>query len=162
METAVVALGANLGDRVAMLAEAARRLGALGPVVARSSLWETAPVGPPQPDYLNAIVLVQTALEPEPALELLLGIERALGRERRVRWGPRTIDLDLIALGSRLFASERLVLPHPEAHRRAFVLAPLAEVAPTLELPGVGHISELLARLPESERAGVRFTDLAW
>jgi 2-amino-4-hydroxy-6-hydroxymethyldihydropteridine diphosphokinase len=161
-QEAVIALGANLGDRAATLSEAARQLASLGRVRARSSLWQTAPLGPPQPDYLNAAALVETALPPLEVLEGLLTIERAFGRERRERWGPRTIDLDLVALGSVQLASERLILPHPEASRRAFVLAPIAEVAPDLVLPGFGRVVELLAALPESARAGVRSTRLAW
>src|SRR4051812_41966994 len=125
-ETAVIALGANLGERAETLRRATDALGALGEIVAKSSLYETAPVGPAQPDYLNAIVLLRTALEPVELLAALLEIERGLGRERREKWGPRVIDLDLVAYGERTLDLPGLTLPHPEAHRRAFVLAPLA------------------------------------
>lgn len=161
-QLAVVALGSNLGDRAALLRRAAAALGGLGRVRARSSLYETAPVGPPQPPYLNAVVLVQTALGPRELLAALLAIECSLGRVRDVRWGPRTIDLDLVALGDVRCADPDLVVPHPEAARRAFVLAPLVEVAPAFLLPGQGVARALFAALPAADRAGVRPTPLAW
>lgn len=159
---AVVALGSNLGDRAALLSGALRLLGTLGTVTARSRLYETAPVGPPQPSYLNAVALLETSLAPRALLDGLLGIERSLGRVREARWGPRTVDLDLIALGDRVVREEGLVVPHPEAHRRAFVLVPLEELAPTLSLPGVGVVRALVAALPEADRAGVRPSEVAW
>lgn len=155
-ELAVVALGANLGDRQATLDRAGAALARLGTIVAASPVFETAAVGPPQPDYLNGVVLLRTALAPDALLEELLAVERRLGRERRERWGPRVIDLDLVAYGARVWHGERLELPHPEAHRRAFVLAPLCEVAPDFELPGYGVARALLAALPAHERASVR------
>ena len=138
-----MALGANLGDPAAQLAAAARGLEAFGTVLRRSPLYLTEAVGGPegQPPYLNAVVQLEThALHDDPrtVLKLLLDIERRLGRERRERWGPRTIDLDLLDLGGRIFIAPPIRvgdedlpgirLPHPRMAERAFVLAPLAEV----------------------------------
>jgi 2-amino-4-hydroxy-6-hydroxymethyldihydropteridine diphosphokinase len=159
---AVVAMGSNLGDRAGHMSRALAALSSLGEVVARSALHESAPVGPPQPGYLNAVALVETALSARAFLEGLLGIERSLGRVRDVRWGPRTIDLDLVALGPCVVVEPGLVVPHPEAHRRAFVLLPLAEVAPALELPGRGVVRDLVAALPAADRADVRVSPEAW
>lgn len=158
MQQAAVALGSNLGDRLATLRSAVQALGGVGALTARSALYETAPVGPPQPDYLNAVVLLDTALEPLALLDALLDIERRHGRVRgQARWGPRTLDLDLLALGDRVVRSDRLVLPHPELAVRAFVLRPLADVAAGLVLPGHTHsVAELWQARPDDERAGVR------
>jgi len=156
MVRALVALGSNLGDRTVLLTAAVSGLGALGRVVARSSLYETPPLGPPQPDFLNAVVLLETARTPEELLAGLLSIERALGRERGERWGPRRIDLDLVAYGEVVLATDTLVLPHPGAASRAFVLVPAAELAPDWLLPGFGTVSSLRDALPESARASMR------
>jgi 2-amino-4-hydroxy-6-hydroxymethyldihydropteridine diphosphokinase len=130
---AYVALGANLGDRRASLMHALEALGALGRVPARSSLWESPPVGPftgePGPDYLNAAAALDTALPAEALLDGLLSIERAMGRERAARNAPRTIDLDLLLYGDAVIGGDRLQVPHPRMHERAFVLEPLAEIA---------------------------------
>ena len=158
---AVVALGSNLGDCAGALGSAAAALGRVGREVARSSLYDTAPVGPPQPRYLNAVMLLETALGPLELLEALLAVERQLGRVRTARWAPRTIDLDLVALDDLVVDLPGLTLPHPRAHLRAFVLAPLVEVAPEWTLPGRGRARELLASLEAAERAGVRRTELA-
>lgn len=162
MPLAVIALGSNLGSREDHLRAALDALGRLGTITRRSSLYETPPVGPPQPNYLNAIVLVETALEPATLLGELLAIERTRGRIRDVRWGPRTLDLDLVAYGDRAVSQPGLHVPHPEAHRRAFVLVPLAEVAPSLVLPGHGRVDELLRNLPEADRRDVRAKSLTW
>lgn len=160
---AYVALGSNLGDRLGNLREALSRIDAtLGLRVLRvSSVWETAAVGPPQPDYLNAVVEVDSCRTPSGHLQVLLGIEAAMGRVRdpSVRWGPRPIDLDLLWQGGLLRSSPALELPHPRIAERAFVLAPLAELAPDLLLPGAGggrSVSRLLADLPDEVRAEVR------
>ncbi|MFM2152123.1 MAG: hypothetical protein RL199_558 [Pseudomonadota bacterium] len=152
--TSVIALGSNLGDREVFLRTACARLGQLGHLVAVSSLYETAPIGPSQPVYLNGVALLATELEPTDLLRGLLGIESSLGRVRDVRWGPRSIDLDLVAMDDLVVDAPELTLPHPEAHRRAFVLAPLAEVAPDFVLVGHGTAAALLAALPPAERAG--------
>lgn len=156
MTRAVVALGANLGNREATLRGAVKALSELGDVVSRSSLYETAPVGPPQPAYLNAVALVDTALPAREVLERLLDIERRFGRERRLRWGPRTLDLDLIACGDTVVSEPGLTLPHPEAARRAFVLVPLCEVAPDWPFPDGRTARQLLAELDPQALAGVR------
>jgi len=128
----VVGLGANLGDARAGLAAAARQLAARYPLAAASSLWRTAPVGPPQPDYLNAAVLLRIDDHPLALLALCQRLERAAGRDRagEPRWGPRTLDLDLLVAQGCVSEGPRLRLPHPRLHERRFALLPAAEVAP--------------------------------
>ena len=112
-----------------------------------SSLVRSAPLGPPQPDYANQVLEVETDLDPLVLLERLQAIERRFGRVRRARWGPRTLDLDLLLVGSLQHRSPELELPHPELARRRFVLVPLNELAPSLVHPVLGKpISELLAQ----------------
>jgi 2-amino-4-hydroxy-6-hydroxymethyldihydropteridine diphosphokinase len=132
---AVIGLGANLGDRLGALRAAAARL----PVVGRSRVYETAPVGgPPQPHYLNAAALVAFDGEPIALLDRLLAIELELGRVRDVKNGPRTIDLDLLWIDGRVVAEDRLAVPHPRLHERAFALAPLLDVVPGAVDPRTG------------------------
>ncbi|WP_008317696.1 2-amino-4-hydroxy-6-hydroxymethyldihydropteridine diphosphokinase [Leptolyngbya sp. PCC 6406] len=126
-----IALGSNLGPSsdilkgaIAALARHPQIQGVLG-----SRIYKTAPVGPPQPDYLNACVRLTTALAPEELLRSLLRIEASFGRERRERWGPRHLDLDLLLFGDLVMMTPSLQLPHPRMHERAFVLVPLAEIA---------------------------------
>lgn len=155
MTTAYVALGSNLGDRATLLRAALVTLQRGGDVqvVTESAVYETAPVGgPEQPDYLNMVVAVATALEPEALLERCLAIEAEHGRVRRERWGPRTLDLDLLAFGAEERRSERLTLPHPRMAERAFVLVPLAEIAPELKI-GDTTAGALAARI---DRSGLR------
>jgi 2-amino-4-hydroxy-6-hydroxymethyldihydropteridine diphosphokinase len=117
-------------------------------VLAVSQLRETEPVGVvDQPSFLNGAVAVETTRDPRALLELLLEIERSLGRVRRERWGPRTVDLDLLLYGDVVVDEPGLSVPHPHLHERRFVLEPLAELAPGLEIPGRGRVSELLAAL---------------
>jgi 2-amino-4-hydroxy-6-hydroxymethyldihydropteridine diphosphokinase len=151
MLDAVIGLGANLGDRRAALAAAARAIEGFGSVLARSALYETDPVGPPQPRYLNAALLVRTELEAEPLLDVLLGIEKELGRVRRERWGPRSIDLDLLWFDGTIHRSPRLTVPHPSLRERAFALRPLLDVAPGARdlADGVAY-AEVLASLDAS------------
>jgi 2-amino-4-hydroxy-6-hydroxymethyldihydropteridine diphosphokinase len=149
-------LGSNLGDSLQTLRRAAAALGGLGAVVAASPVYETDPVGlTEQPAFLNAVVELDTTLEPLPLLDALLAIEADSGRERGVRFGPRTLDLDLIWYDGRRLESDRLTLPHPRAHEREFVLRPLADLAPELPLAG-STAGRLLAGLPGQ---GVRPTD---
>jgi 2-amino-4-hydroxy-6-hydroxymethyldihydropteridine diphosphokinase len=155
---AAIALGANLGERAQILRRACELLVTEGDIVARSPVYETAPVGPPQPDYLNAVVLLRTTRPARALLDALLTIERKLGRIRSERWGARLLDLDLLTHGDAVVDEPGLTLPHPEIRHRAFVLVPLADVAPALVLPGVGEVRALLAALPAFERAGVRPT----
>jgi 2-amino-4-hydroxy-6-hydroxymethyldihydropteridine diphosphokinase len=132
---ATVALGSNLGDRLGQLRAGVEGLRALGEVVGVSALYETDPVGgPAQGRYLNAVVLLETRLEPEVLLEGLHRIEGDSERTRDVHWGPRTLDLDLITYEDREVTLPHLQVPHPRAHERRFVLAPLDEVAPDVRL----------------------------
>jgi 2-amino-4-hydroxy-6-hydroxymethyldihydropteridine diphosphokinase len=150
----VVGLGANLGDRVATLKSAVTALGAHGGVLAVSDLYETSAVGPPQPDYLNAAVLLESALAPTHVMRALLDVEQRHGRERRERWGPRTLDLDLLHSPALVVREPTLTLPHPELGRRAFALAPLLDVLPDAVDPVSGaRFTEVLGSV---DRAGVR------
>jgi len=121
------------------------RLGALGIVTGVSSLWETAPIGGvPQDDYLNAVVGLDTVIGPRPLLQAFLAIEADAGRERRERWGPRTLDIDLLLYGDAVIAAEGLQIPHPRMGERRFVLEPLSEVWPDAIVPGLGSVTRLL------------------
>jgi 2-amino-4-hydroxy-6-hydroxymethyldihydropteridine diphosphokinase len=136
---AYVAFGANLGEPAETLRAAAVSLGRRPGVdlVAGSPIYRTRPIGPPgQPDYANAVARVDTTLAAEALLDVLHAVEGEFGRVRDVRWGPRTLDLDLIWYGGEERASERLNLPHPRAHEREFVLRPLADLDPDLVLRG--------------------------
>jgi 2-amino-4-hydroxy-6-hydroxymethyldihydropteridine diphosphokinase len=149
MTRAFVALGGNLGDTRAILRQALDALGALPRtrLMARSRFYRTPPWGlREQPPFLNAAAELDTALGPHELLDALLRIEREAGRVRDgERWGPRTLDLDLLHMDGLALHDERLTLPHPRIAERAFVLLPLAELAPDLELPGQGAVSDLLA-----------------
>ena len=145
MTRAFVGVGANLGDREATIREA---LAALPDVVAVSELRETEPVGVvDQPAFLNGAIALETDLSPRELLDALLEIERGLGRERHERWGPRTIDLDLLLYGGELIDEPGLTVPHPRLHERRFALEPLLDLDPELSIPGRGRVSELLAGL---------------
>jgi 2-amino-4-hydroxy-6-hydroxymethyldihydropteridine diphosphokinase len=142
---AFVGLGSNLGDRAATIRAA---VDALPGVVAVSTLRETDPVGvTEQPAFLNGAAAIETELAPRELLETLLAIERMLGRERLERWGPRTIDLDLLLYGGETVDEPGLTVPHPHLHERRFALEPLAELDPELEVPGRGRVRDLLAEL---------------
>ncbi|MGN2244394.1 2-amino-4-hydroxy-6-hydroxymethyldihydropteridine diphosphokinase [Frateuria sp. GZRR33] len=149
MTRAFVALGGNLGDTRAALRKALDALDALPHtrLVAHSRFYRTPPWGlREQPPFLNAVAALETALGPHALLDALLGIERAAGRVRDgERWGPRTLDLDLLHVDGVVLEDQRLTLPHPRIAERAFVLLPLAELAPDLELPGQGRVEALLA-----------------
>jgi len=147
---AFVGLGANLGDRESTIADAARLLGERGGIhlLAVSTLRETDPVGVvDQPRFLNGAALVETALGPRELLDALLAIERELGRVRDRRWGPRTIDLDLLVYGDLELDEPGLTVPHPRLHERRFALEPLAELDPELTIPGRGQVRDVIARL---------------
>jgi 2-amino-4-hydroxy-6-hydroxymethyldihydropteridine diphosphokinase len=142
---AVVSLGANIGDPKANLDLAVALLREATEVIAVSSYLQTKPVGgPEQPDYLNAVAIVESELPAKDLLALLNDIETAMGRTREIHWGPRVIDLDLIQYGGLLVNDEKLTLPHPRAHERRFVLAPWFEIDPEAILLTHGRISDLL------------------
>jgi 2-amino-4-hydroxy-6-hydroxymethyldihydropteridine diphosphokinase len=145
MIDAVVGFGANLGEVRASFRSALARLDAVGEVVARSSLYSSAAVGPPQPDYLNAAIRLHTELEPRELLDRLLAIERDLGRERRERWGPRVIDLDILWIAGHAVDEPGLTVPHPRLGERPFALLPLIEVAPDATDPRSGASYAALA-----------------
>ena len=146
---AVIALGANIGDPQEQMAIAIALLCESLDVIAISKVISTAPVGgPAQPDYLNAVCIAESDLPAADLLALLHGIEKSLGRVREEKWGPRTIDLDLIQYGTILSSADELTLPHPRAHERRFVLEPWSEIEPDAILLTHGKISELLAQLP--------------
>ncbi len=149
MTRAAFGLGSNLGDRRAFLEAAVRGLAEAGQVLAVSSFRETEPVGgPPQPRFLNAAVAVGTERSPRELLALAQELERRAGRTRGGRWGPRTLDVDLLLYGDILLREPDLVLPHPRLGERLFVLEPLAEVALDWPVPGTGRtVGELLADL---------------
>ena len=149
---AFVGIGGNLGDDVeTTLVEALWAVDGLPQTSIRrqSAFYRTPAWGrTDQPDFLNAVVELQTRMVPEVLLESLLEIERRFGRDRGAeseRWGPRTVDLDLLLYGDETLDSGGLTLPHPRLHERAFVLVPLAEIAPALEIPGRGRVDALLA-----------------
>jgi 2-amino-4-hydroxy-6-hydroxymethyldihydropteridine diphosphokinase len=156
VEVGYLGLGSNVGDRRAHLQAAVEDLWAHGVMVlSSSSVYETEPVGevPDQRDFLNACLRVETELGPEPLLDAGKAVERALGREAGgVRHGPRPIDVDLLLLGDRRWASERLRLPHPQVTSRRFVLVPLLELDPELEVPGAGRAADALAALGDGQR----------
>jgi dihydroneopterin aldolase/2-amino-4-hydroxy-6-hydroxymethyldihydropteridine diphosphokinase len=146
--TAVLALGSNLGARQQELQRAVDQLAATPGlrVTAVSPVYETDPVGgPEQPDFLNAVVLAVTDLPPTALLRRAQAIEAAARRTREVRWGPRTLDVDIVAYGEQVSADPTLTLPHPRARERAFVLAPWRDADPDAELPGYGPVAALLA-----------------
>jgi len=174
MRTAYIGMGGNLaswaGEPEATLAAAAVRLGSLGRVVARSSLYSTAPVGfAAQPRFVNAVVELETALEPRQLLDGLLAIEREFGRDRAAGFatGPRTLDLDILLFGDRDIRESDLKIPHPRLAERAFVLVPLNEIDSQLLVPGVGKTAmQLLNCLDRScegaSDAVVRLQSDAW
>ena len=159
MIEAYIGLGSNLGDRMGNLAAAIERLSREPGFTLRrvSVAYETAPVGPPQPGYLNAAAQVGTLLSPRATLSRLRAIEEALGRVRRERWGSREIDLDLLLYGDRAIDETGLQVPHPLLAQRAFALEPLCEIAPDAWHPvRQMTVAELRDRLPPGERAQVR------
>jgi 2-amino-4-hydroxy-6-hydroxymethyldihydropteridine diphosphokinase len=152
-----VGVGSNLGDRWGRLAHAARALRASPrvAVAAASRVWDAAPLGPPQPRYLNAVLELETDLPPLDLLDVLQEIERTGARARSaVRWSARSLDLDLLLYGDLVLRHPRLVVPHPDLVARRFVLAPLAELRPDRVVPGTGRtVAQLLAILPPEDLA---------
>jgi len=152
----VLALGSNLGDRRDILQGSVDAIAGIPGVqlMAVSPVYETVPVGgPPQPDYLNAVLLARTTLPSRALLDLLHEVEAAFSRVREVRWGPRTLDIDIITVDGEASSDPELMLPHPRAHERAFVLAPWHDVDPDAVLPGHGPVAALFTTVDGS---GVR------
>ena len=143
---AYVGIGANLGDARANVLDALRRLALVDGtlVIETSGLYRTAPIDSSGDDYINAVACIDTALDPHELLKALQDIEQAHGRERPYRNAPRTLDLDLLLYGDQVIATETLTVPHPRMHERGFVLAPLAEIAPDLVIPGIGPVHDYL------------------
>jgi 2-amino-4-hydroxy-6-hydroxymethyldihydropteridine diphosphokinase len=160
MTRAVLSLGANLGDRAGAIRAALAALADDG-LVARSTLYETPPWGPvEQPPYLNAVAVVRGPRDAAGWLARAHELEQAAGRTREVRWGARTLDVDVVAVtgddGEPVLSDDpQLTLPHPRAHERAFVLVPWASLDPTAVLPGHGRVVDLVAALPPEEVAAV-------
>jgi 2-amino-4-hydroxy-6-hydroxymethyldihydropteridine diphosphokinase len=153
----VLALGSNAGDRLASMQAGIDDLAAAGGIDLQrvSAVFETSPVGgPDQPDYLNAVLLATSALPCGEVLRLAQVAEHAQGRVRTVRWGPRTLDIDIIACGDEISDDPVLTLPHPRAHERAFVLAPWHDVDPGATLPGLGSVAAQLAVLEADPGGG--------
>jgi 2-amino-4-hydroxy-6-hydroxymethyldihydropteridine diphosphokinase len=152
----VLALGSNLGDRQDILQRAVDAVAGIEGVrlTGVSPAYETVPVGgPPQPDYLNAVVLADVSIPSDELLDRVHEIEAAFDRVRAVRWGPRTLDIDIVTVAGERSDNPDLTLPHPRAHERAFVLAPWHDVDPGAVLPGYGPVADLLAL---ADQTGIR------
>ncbi|MGI8317304.1 2-amino-4-hydroxy-6-hydroxymethyldihydropteridine diphosphokinase [Halobacillus mangrovi] len=160
MNTAYIALGSNIAEREDFLKSAIEMLEEHSEiqVTEKSSVYETAPVGyTDQSDFLNMVVKVTTSLQPLQMLDHCQSIEAELGRERIVKWGPRTIDLDILLYNHENMKAERLMIPHPHMHERAFVMVPLAELAPEVILPHMNRSAEEILRgLPAEEVESMR------
>lgn len=157
--SAYIGVGSNLGDSQRLVGEALQGLAGLPQttLAGHSSLYRTDPVGvTDQPPFINAVAHLETGLAARSLLKALLALEARAGRVREQPWGPRTLDLDLLVFGNQELWFPELVVPHPELHRRAFVLYPLAEIAPNLEIPGLGPVTALCRQIPAEgiERLG--------
>lgn len=155
MITVYVGLGSNVGERLDNLRAAVAALHDSNAieVVRASAVYDTDPVGPAQPTFLNAVIEIRTSLRPHPLLARLQAIEREVGRVQRERWGPREIDLDLLLYGEEVVSEPGLRVPHASMTQRAFVLVPLADLAPFARVPGAGRVVE---HLDEVDGRGVR------
>lgn len=153
-----LSLGSNLGNRLEMLKTAVKYMQSRGLAVEKKSrVWETPPWGlKGQPPFLNMCISAWTGLEPFALLRMLKNIEADMGRSKTIRWGPREIDIDIILFGSLILNDQKLTIPHPHMHERAFVLKPLAEIAPDAVHPTLrADAATLLGRLPSSETEGM-------
>lgn len=149
-----VGLGSNLDDPIRQVTLALQAMADLADsqLVNRSSLYRSAPMGPAhQPWFVNAVAELATGLAPEPLLGELQKIEQRQGRVRTLHWGPRSLDLDILLYGSEQMATQRLTIPHPGISQRDFVLVPLLEIAPDIDIPGLGSAQRLAGRLPTSD-----------
>jgi 2-amino-4-hydroxy-6-hydroxymethyldihydropteridine diphosphokinase len=153
---AILSLGANLGDRKGTIEQAIVRIGETKGirVLATSAIYESVALtdsgyDPEQPSYLNAVVQIETSLKPKALLAVLNEIENEFGRIRLKRWAPRTLDIDIITFGHELIETKTLIVPHPRAFERSFVLVPWLEVDPEAVLPGRGKVSDLVAELSD-------------
>ena len=159
MNKVFIALGSNIAPRLGYLTQAIERLQQEPSInhIKKSAVYETEPVGLVDQDrFLNMVVELETNLEPEELLNTCQNIERILGRKREVRWGPRTVDLDILLYNQEQMATDRLTVPHPRLQERAFVLVPLVELCPSLYIRGLGQTaSQLLTTLPLQDREGV-------
>ncbi|MEN8113821.1 MAG: 2-amino-4-hydroxy-6-hydroxymethyldihydropteridine diphosphokinase [Actinomycetota bacterium] len=158
MTTCAVGLGSNIGDRLSHLRAATRGLAAVSRVVEVSPVYETAPVGGPEQDpYLNAVALVETARTPTGFLNELLLIERSRGRARGVRWGPRTLDLDILVWGDQAIDEPGLTVPHPRMLERRFVLEPLLAIWPDARMPNGSSVATALERVADQDLTPTSF-----
>lgn len=157
MHVAYIGFGSNIGDRLAHIQNAIHALSKTEEISLQkiSSVYKTDPVGyEVQAEFLNGVAAIQTSLPPLSLLHTLKNIETAIGRQHRIRWGPREIDLDILIYGDLCLETEKLVIPHAEMHRRRFVLAPLTEIAPDLVHPVLKeNVQTLLARLDDDKSA---------
>ncbi|SMO60692.1 2-amino-4-hydroxy-6-hydroxymethyldihydropteridine diphosphokinase [Fodinibius sediminis] len=162
MATVVVAVGSNIGDRRQHLADAKRYLSALSDAPLRaSSIYITEPIGPSSRDFFNAVVALSTAEKPEPLIKKFKSFEAEHGRSPdHTRWSPRTIDLDIISYDDLVIQTDTLIIPHPEYHRRLFVLEPLQELFPEWQDPRTGQPVERL--LMQASPMRIKKTDLRW
>jgi 2-amino-4-hydroxy-6-hydroxymethyldihydropteridine diphosphokinase len=147
----VFALGSNLGDREENIENAIAELNELVEITHLSTFLETDPVGgPAQPRYLNAVAIAEGEIDPANLMDSVLAIEKKLGRVRDIKWGPRTIDIDIITIDQLTINSPHLTVPHPLAHTRSFVLTPWLEIDPQAVIPGKGSVGDLLASLEDN------------
>lgn len=147
---AYIGIGSNLDNPVARVCQAFQALAAIQQtdLICHSPLYRSKPIGPSQPDYVNSVTAISTQLSPEGLLVALHTIEDAHGRRREVRWGPRTLDLDILLFGDLIRDDALLTLPHPRLQERSFVLYPLRDIAPNLIVPGLGDLQTLLRLCP--------------
>ena len=154
MPTVILGLGSNMGDPVANIRRALRAINdQIGPVRAVSSAYKTEPIGfTDQPDFVNAVVILETEFQPDEVLRAAQAIETRLGRKRTIRWGPRVIDIDVLFYDDRSIELPEILIPHPRIGERLFVLAPLAEVAPDWPIRGIGKAKDAAASLTGKQR----------
>ena len=165
MVVAWLGIGSNLGDRLNLLQTAVANINGLAntKVLAKSSIYETEPVGGvEQGPFFNGVLQIETFLSPEQLLDAVLAIEKEHGRERVIHWGPRTLDIDILAYGQQVVEKTYLKIPHPYLGERAFVLVPWAEVDGDWQMPGGETINQLLEGLPILDLVGVRKTACGW